>query len=221
MTPPLVLLDLDGTLIDSGPTITASVAAAYDELGLPVPAPALLRSFVGPPLADVFRAHGVPPARVADAVAAYRRVYVGGAMLGATVFDGIPDALAGLRHAGLRLVVATAKPEAYASTLCDHLGLSPLLDGLAGASLDGTRSSKAAVVRRALDGHGGVPRRTLMVGDREHDVHGARAHGIDCLGVAWGYAAPGELTAAGAVGLVDQPADLAAEVLASLERLAA
>jgi phosphoglycolate phosphatase len=221
MTRPLVLLDLDGTLLDSAPAITTSLAAAFDELGLPVPEPSVLRSLVGPPLADLFLVHGVPAEQVEDAVAVYRRVYVGGAMLETPVFDGVPEALAELRAAGLTLVLATSKPEAYASTLCDHTGLTPLLDGLAGASVDRSRTSKADVVGHALAGRGGAPARTLMVGDREHDVHGARAHGIDCLGVSWGYAAPGELAAAGAVGIVDHPRDLVAHVTAQLEELAA
>jgi phosphoglycolate phosphatase len=178
----------------------------------------VLRTFVGPPLGDTFRAHGVPPELVDDAVAAYRRTYVdGGAMLGAPVFDGIPEALGELRAAGCTLVLATSKPESYASVLCDHLGLTSLLDGLAGASLGGTRLSKADVVRHALDGRAAVP--TLMVGDREHDVHGARAHGIDCLGVRWGYASPGELEAAGAVAFADRPADLATAVTDLLDRI--
>ncbi|MGY4646001.1 HAD hydrolase-like protein [Cellulomonas sp. URHB0016] len=214
----LVLLDLDGTLIDSGPSIIASARAAYAELGLPVPEPDALRTFVGPPLVDTFRAHGVPADQVDDAVAAYRRTYVdGGVMLGATVFDGIPDALEALRDAGLTLVLATSKPESYASTLVDHLGLRPLLDGLAGATLGGVRTSKADVVRHALDGHAPAP--TLMVGDREHDVHGARAWGVDCLGVRWGYAAPGELEDAGAVAVAEHPRDLVGAVLVLLERI--
>jgi phosphoglycolate phosphatase len=220
VTSPLVLLDLDGTLMDSAPGITASAAHAYRALGLPVPDGATLRSFVGPPITDSFPAHGVPPERVDEAVAAYRAVYTDGGMYDAAVFDGVPDALRELRAAGCTLAVATSKPEVFAQPICERFGLTPLLDAVFGAPLDEATSTKADVIERALatldlprpgsPGAGPV----LMVGDREHDVHGAAVHAIDCLGVAWGYAPDGELERAGAVAVVEAVPDLAKAVLA-------
>ena len=215
MTSPLVLLDLDGTLIDSIPGITASIAVAYRRCGLPVPTPAELRSFVGPPIGDSLRAHGVPDDRVDEVVRAYREDFGATGMHDATVFDGVPELLADLRAAGCRLVVATSKPEVFAVPICADLGLTPLIDGVFGASLDES-GTKADVIARALaaEPHAPSPATTLMVGDREHDVHGARAHGIDCVGVTWGYAAPGELAAAGAVAVVETVGELRRTVLA-------
>lgn len=202
MPAPLVLLDLDGTLVDSAPGITASVAAAYRSVGLPAPDAATLRSFVGPGIWESLRRHGVPEELAPAVVAAYRERYADTGRHDATVFDGIPQALADLRAAGVRLLVATAKPEAFAVPICTDLGLAPLVDGIFGTPLDES-TSKAQVVARAL---ASVPDHdlatTLMVGDREHDVHGAAAHGVGCIGVAWGYAAPGELDAAGALEVV-------------------
>jgi phosphoglycolate phosphatase len=219
VTSPLVLLDLDGTLMDSAPGITASAAHAYRALGLDVPDAATLRTFVGPPITDSFPAHGVPPERVGEAVAAYRSVYADGGMYDATVFDGIPDALTALREAGCTLAVATSKPEVYAQPVCEKFGLADLVDAVFGAPLDESTSTKADVVERALvtldvprpgaPGAGPV----LMVGDREHDVHGAAVHAVGCLGVAWGYALDGELERAGALAVVDAVDDLAAAVL--------
>ncbi len=221
MDRPLALLDLDGTLTDSAPGITASVRHAYTALGLSVPDEATLRSFVGPPIQTGMLAHGVPADRLDEAVAAYRELYAGGALFDNRVYDGIPEALRTLRHAGVRLAVATSKPEPFARRIADRFGLDELVDGVYGASLDESRLSKAAVVGYALAalgigpdaGHLGL---ALMVGDRRHDVEGARAHGLPCLGVAWGYARPGELASAGAVAVVTTPADLPAAVLGQL-----
>jgi phosphoglycolate phosphatase len=220
VTTPLVLLDLDGTLTDSAPGITASIAATYRTLGLPVPTPAELRSFVGPPITTSFPAHGVPADRVTEAVRAYREEFVGRMVSGNSVYDGIPEVLARLRAAGLRLVVATSKPEVYARPICEAFGLTDLLDGVFGAPLDEATSTKAQVIAAALAAHPDAEA-VLMVGDREHDVHGAREHGIDTVGVTWGYAAPGELAAAGAVELVDAPGELARAVLRRLVPAAA
>ncbi len=222
---PLVLLDLDGTLMDSAPGIVASVEHAYRALGLTVPDAATLRSFVGPPITDSFPRHGVPPELLSEAVRQYRAAFTTGGMYDNAVFDRIPAALRALRAAGCTLAVATSKPEIYAEPICDRFGLTPLVDGVFGAPIDEATSTKADVIAKALAtlgrvspvdvaADGPVLGPVLMVGDREHDVHGAAAHGIDCLGVTWGYAAPGELEAAGAVALVADVADLTDAVLA-------
>ncbi len=230
----LVLLDLDGTLTDSAPGILASVRHAYAALGLPVPSDQVLRGFVGPPLTESFLAHGVPAARVDDAVAAYRDVYAAGGLLDNAVYPGVPECLTAVRAAGARLAVATSKPEPMARRIVEHFGLDVLfdrgLDDVFGATLDRTRTSKGDVVAHALaslDADGTEPRatalaragRVVMVGDREHDVLGAAEHGIACIGVAWGYARPGELEAAGATAVVGTPAELA-DVLVDQARVA-
>lgn len=221
----LVLLDLDGTLTDSAPGILASVRHAYATLGLPLPAGSVLRGFVGPPLTESFAAHGVPAHRVDAAVAAYRDVYAAGRLLDNAVYPGVPECLTAVRTAGARLAVATSKPEPMARRIVAHLGLDTVLerglDDVFGATLDGRISAKGEVVARALasldaDADATGPRatdlaragRVVMVGDREHDVRGAAEHGIACVGVAWGYAYPGELQRAGAIAVVGTPAEL-------------
>lgn len=228
---PLVLLDLDGTLMDSAPGIVASVRSAYEAMGLPVPDSATLRSFVGPPITDSFPRHGVPPELLSETVRQYRAAFTAGGMYDNAVFDGVPAVLRALRDAGCTLAVATSKPEVYAVPICDRFGLTPLVDAVFGAPLDEATSTKADVIAKALASLGRISPAgaapgdpapgaalggMLMVGDREHDVHGAAEHGIACLGVTWGYAAPGELERAGAVALVDDVARLAEAVLARL-----
>jgi len=216
VTSPLVLLDLDGTLMDSGPGITLSVVRAYEILGLAVPDATALRSFIGPPIPTSFAAHGVPAARIDEAVLAYRGESVTRMISHNGVYDGIAEVLTELRAAGLRLVVATSKPAIYAHPICDWFGLTDRVDAVFGAPDDEATSTKAAVIAEALAAFPVTESGVLMVGDREHDVLGARAHGVDTVGVTWGYAAPGELTAAGAVELVSSPAALTAAILRRL-----
>jgi phosphoglycolate phosphatase len=214
---PLVLLDLDGTLTDSAPGIVASARVAYATLGLPVPDDATLRTFVGPPLVGSFLAHGVPGEQIAEAITAYRAEFATRGMWDNSVFDGIPAALAALRAAGATLLIATSKPTVYAVPIAERFGLAAAVDGVFGAPPDLVASDKASVIGEALGSLSTFdPRRALMVGDREHDVAGARAHGIATLGVAWGYAVDGELERAGAVGVVGRPDELAQAVLARL-----
>ncbi|UZN04810.1 HAD hydrolase-like protein [Cellulomonas sp. S1-8] len=213
--PPLALLDLDGTLTDSYPGIAASARVAFTALGLPVPDASALRRFVGPPLIESFALFDVPAARVPEAVEAYRAYFRTTGMWQNSVYPGIPEQLATLRDAGVRLAVATSKPEVFAGPICERFGLAPYLDGVFGAPLDHVPSSKATVVAAALAALAPVGA-VVMVGDREHDVHGARAHGVDCVGVAWGYARERELEDAVATTVVPHVEGLAAAVLAAL-----
>lgn len=215
MTAPLLLLDLDGTLTDSYPGIASSVVHAFTASGLTVPTPTELRSFVGPPLHDALLERGMSVSQADSMVAHYRSAYVAGGMFDNAVYPGIPEALTALREAGVTLLVATSKPEVHAVPICERLGIAPLVDGIFGASLEAGGATKAGVIARALTGRAPDEAR-LMVGDREHDVVGARAHGIDCVGVAWGYAHDDELEAAGAVEVVDSPEAL---VAAAVRRL--
>jgi phosphoglycolate phosphatase len=218
LPPGVVLLDLDGTLTDSAPGITGSLRAALTEAALPVPDDAALRRFVGPPLPEMLATHGVPAGRVDELVATYRRHFTAGGMFDNAVFPGIEEVLVELRAAGVVLAVATSKPEVYARQIARHFGLDAHLthglDGVFGADADqGARSAKAEVVGHALAtlearGVAVGPATTVMVGDREHDVLGAGRHGIATVGVAWGYAEPGELEAAGAAVVVHTPREL-------------
>lgn len=219
--PPLVLLDLDGTLTDSAPGIITSLRATYVALGLPMPNDAALRTFVGPPLVPSFRTHGVPGERVAEAVATYRTDYAAHGMWKNAVFAGIPQALAVLRAAGVTLLIATSKPMRFAGPITQRFALADAVDGVFGAPPDLVSSDKAAVIAAALASPaaaGWDPARMLMVGDRCHDVAGARAHGIDTLGAGWGYGPAGELAAAGAAAVVGQPDELAGAVLTRFHR---
>lgn len=217
---PLVLLDLDGTLSDSAPGIFRAARAAFESMGLQAPTDDILRGFVGPPLTVSFGAFGVPAHRVVDAITAYRAEFEAGAMWQSEPFPGIAHQLQVLREAGCTLAVATSKPETLARRICARWGLDLMVDGVYGAPPDDVPSTKATVIAHALEELGAerVPARdaSVMVGDRHHDVDGAAAHGIRCLGAGWGYAEPGELD--GALATVPTVGELAGAVLSVVGR---
>lgn len=195
-----VLLDLDGTLSESGPAIVAAVSRALELLGRDPLDEATLRSFIGPPLESSFAAlPGFDDDLVAEAARVYRANYD---LLGPPLYPGVPEALQRMRDAGLRVSLATSKPEPLALEIVTDKGLLHLFDAVCGAGHDSERTTKADVVRTALDRLGG-PQRPVMVGDRHHDVVGAAEHDVPCIGVLWGYGDAEELTGAGAVALAD------------------
>jgi len=206
-----VLLDLDGTLVDSAHGILGSLEAAFAELRIPLPDGGLPRTLLGPPLYV-----SLPPL-VGDAaptlLATYRRIYGEAGLRESSPFDGIDALLRELIDAGVRLAVATSKAQVYAERIVAHRGWTDLFATVCGDTLDGARPTKADVVGEALR-RLGPSTQTIMVGDRLHDVVGARAHGLDCLGAGWGYAAPGELEEAGAVAVYGEVADLRKALLA-------
>lgn len=193
-----VLLDLDGTLVDSATTIVEHLAAAIVEVGFPVPDAERLRRLVGPPFETALPELGLTAEQTAAAIVAYRTSYDAVAATVTPVYPGIPALLERLREHGLRLATATSKPEELARKIVAGVGLAGHLDLVGGADHVAGRVGKAAVVGSVLERLGLDPARdpVVMVGDRHHDVDGAAAHGIPTVGVAWGYAEPGELAGA-------------------------
>jgi phosphoglycolate phosphatase len=206
--PAAVLFDLDGTLSDSAAGILGALRYAFDVHGLPRLDARTERAILGPPFYET-----LPPLigeqNVIAVMRTYRSRYGAGAMFDTTAYDGIPEVLRQLRAAGIRLAVATSKPEKYAVPIVEHLGLAEYFETVGGDDLAGTRRTKALVIGAVLHRLGDPdPRTTVMIGDREHDVLGARQHGIACIGAGWGYAQPGELERAGASQICAQPRDL-------------
>lgn len=217
MAPPdLVLLDLDGTLTDAGPGIVNCIRYALDDMGVEPPDDATMRTFLGPPLADTFSRHfGMSDADTAYAIGKYRERYHDVGLFENTVYDGIPELLQQLTDTRVVLAVATSKPTYSATRILEHFDLDQYLAFIGGADLAGVRHDKAAVIDHTLEELRALGRptdgaRIVMVGDREHDVHGARAHGIDTVGVLWGYGSEEELVGAGAVQVVASPPALGA-----------
>ena len=210
-----ILLDLDGTLVDSAPGILGSLRAAFDELGIDHDPAVLDERLLGPPLYE-----SLPPivgARAAEAVMpVYRRIYSEeGGLNRSTAYPGADDLLRALTGAGVTVALATSKAEVSAHKILANQGWTELFTEIVGDTRDAARPTKAHVVGEALArlGHPGGADAPLMVGDRSHDVIGARAHGLDCHGAGWGYGQPGELVDAGAVAVHASAADLRAALL--------
>lgn len=208
--PTAVLVDLDGTIADSAAGITATLAYTFQAMGHPVPGPAELLEWVGPPILDSFRdLAGFDPEQSARALAIYRERYLDRGVADAAVYPGVADALRAIRGAGIPMSLATSKPERPARLMLQQFGVLDLFHVVTGASEDEVRSAKADVVAEALVRlrlRGADLSRTMMIGDRIHDVEGAAAHGVPTVFVTWGYGAPAEQT--GAVAVADTPAEL-------------
>ena len=200
-----VLFDLDGTLTDPAEGITGAVAYALRHYGIEVRDRKTLYPFIGPPLTDSFEKYfGFSHAQAVEAVEVYRVYFRGRGIFENAVYPGVPEMLEGLCAEGRTLCVASSKPEVFVRRILDHFGLSRYFAEAAGSELDGRRVRKDEVVAEALARCGAGPD-TVMVGDREHDVLGAKAKGLPCVGVLYGYGSWEELTAAGAAALAETP----------------
>jgi len=186
-----VLLDLDGTLVDSAPGIIQSIAHTLRDMGHPVPTVGELLRWVGPPLPDSFHAlGGVPPEDVERALDIYRQRYLDVGAYDSKLFDGVGALLRDLREKDTTLALATSKPHTPAVLMLEHFTLAHHFDVIATAWDDETRGEKPLIVGDALEelaqkGHNTSD--IVMVGDRIHDVEGAHEHGIPAIIVGWGY----------------------------------
>lgn len=211
-----IFFDLDGTLTDPFEGITHSVALALEHFGIYVSDRRELGKFIGPPLRESFpRYYPIPEDRVEEAIEEYRKYFSVKGLFENELYDGIPEMLSALRDAGYTLLLATAKPEVFAKRITEHFGIDGYFFAQCGASLDEARDSKSAVIEYALSLCGADPSEVLMVGDRSHDVLGAREHGIDTAGVLWGYGSKEELESAGAVCILDSVDSLTKQILGS------
>ena len=210
-----VLLDLDGTLIDSQPGILASCLAALRTLGHEPDQTLDIKRYIGPPLEDIMQALLRPYGdhRVGDAVAAYRQHYGESGFLGSVPYPGIGSALEAMQQAGLRIYLATSKRETFARRILHHLGFATYFDDIYGSVPGGELDHKPELLGHILSERHISPLHSLMVGDRRHDISGAHAVGMRGLGVLWGYGSRDELETAGADRLVASTADLAWTVL--------
>lgn len=205
-----ILFDLDGTLTDPRLGITRCIAYALDRMGAPSQTEEELCACIGPPLRGSFGRliHSDDPDRIQEAMAHYRERFTDVGLFENELYEEIPETLAALQDS-FELHVATSKPTVFAARIVEHFGLSHYFRSVVGSELDGRREAKADVIAHVLDTHGLSPERATMVGDRSHDVVGARHHGMPCLGVLYGYGSEAELREAGAASLARTPAEIA------------
>jgi phosphoglycolate phosphatase len=216
-----VIFDLDGTLVDPAGGITDGIASALRGLGLPVPGQELLEAMIGPKLSDsLLNVAQVPAELLDDVIRRYREYYVATGIAQGRLYPGVREVLESFVAAGRPIAVATQKPQGLARTVLEHHGIDGLFHGIHGSAddesaVEGVPLGKTEIIAAALKDLG--TQHALMVGDRAQDVAGAIANGLDCIGVAWGFAPNGELETAGAVGVVET----AAELVSAIDRLQA
>jgi phosphoglycolate phosphatase len=194
-----IYFDLDGTLTDPKPGITRSIQYALQRLDHPtMPTEDELTWCIGPPLrASFVRLLGAETS--ADlAVSYYRERFSDIGLYENGVYDGIGDVLTSLCASGHRLFVATSKPHVFAERIIDHFGLRDHFERVFGSELDGTRVDKSHLLEYALKQASIDPAKTLMIGDRSHDMVGAVNNGMKGIGVLYGYGSRDELLEAGA-----------------------
>ena len=206
-----ILFDLDGTLTDPGMGITNSVAHALAHFGITVTDRTQLYRFIGPPLMDSFMEYyGFTEEQATEAVRVYREYFADKGWAENTVYEGIEAILAELVAAGKTLLVATSKPQVFAERILNHFGLAHYFTHICGVALQAPRGySKADVIREALARAGVTDRSAaVMVGDRHHDIDGAKTVGMDSIGVLYGYGDRAEHETAGADAIASDVAEL-------------
>ena len=206
----IILFDLDGTLTDPGIGITNSVAHALAHWNIEVKDRAELYKFIGPPLSDSFmRYYGFSEEDAIHAIAVYREYFSVKGLYENEVYPGIPELLSALKAAGKTVVLATSKPEGFAVEILRHFGLYDYFDIIAGASMDESRNKKADVIAYAISQMKNPDlSRMIMIGDREHDILGAKQIGIDSIGVLYGYGDRAEHEKAGATYIAEKVKDI-------------
>lgn len=211
MTWDTVLFDLDGTLTESGQGVANGVLHALAAFNLPAPSSDELRKYLGPPLWVSFDEYaGLKGADIERAVQIYREYYHDLGRFENAVYAGIPEMLKALVESGSRIAVATSKVDHSAVSILEHFELDQYFEVISGSDeLGVSRGTKALVIAHALselkvkDNQG-----IVMIGDREHDIHGAKEHGLESIGVLWGYGDEIELSTAGAGYIVTSVSEL-------------
>jgi len=205
------LFDLDGTLVESGPSIIRCVHHGMATVGHPLDPAEDLSWVVGPPLRDIF-ARLLEPLGGGDlveaAAQAYRESYDNGGLFAAAPYAGVAAVLAEMQAEGFALLVATSKPASVARRILTHFGLAGHFRAIYGAAVDGVLSHKPELIAYVLATQGLDPAETVMIGDRRFDISGAHANEVRAVGVLWGYGDRDELEQAGADALAEVPGDI-------------
>ncbi|CAE6964196.1 HAD family hydrolase [Ectopseudomonas khazarica] len=191
---PTVLFDLDGTLTDPREGITRSVQFALAKLGIDEPDLAALEHFIGPPLLQCFMAsYGLDEATAWQAVNHYRERFKVTGLYENRMFAGVPSLLDALLAQGRTLYIATSKPTVFAEEIARHFGFDRYFKRIYGSELDGTRTNKVELLAHLLESENLAPGSALMIGDRKHDLIGARSNGVQAVAVGYGFGSREEL----------------------------
>lgn len=205
-----ILFDLDGTLTDPKLGITRAVQYALRHFGIHVDNLDLLEPFIGPPLADSFQEfYGFSKEKADEAIEVFREYFRDKGIFENEVYPGIPEMLQELQESGHILIIATSKPTEFAKRILTYFNLDQYFNFIAGSTFDQSRSAKAEVIAYIREEHGFNPAATVMVGDRKHDLIGARLEGLPAIGVSYGYGSIEELERESPLAIAHSPLELA------------
>jgi phosphoglycolate phosphatase len=210
MMPKTVLFDLDGTLTDPQIGIVSSIQSALTKLGVTPPDRDRLLWCIGPPLSESFaKLIATEDAQIIDtAIGFYRERFATVGLFENSLYPEIPVVLKSLQADGYQTYVATSKPQIYAQQIIEHFGLTGLFDRIYGSELDGTRSNKGDLIWHILQSEDLAIEQTVMVGDRSHDMIGAKRNGLKAIGVTYGYGTEAELIECGADAIAHSPTQI-------------
>lgn len=205
-----ILFDLDGTLTDPEIGITNGVMYALNKFGIEVADRKELHCFIGPPLVDAFmKYYGFSLENAKKATAYYREFFRKTGIYQNSVFEGIDELLKTLKNAGKTLILATSKPQEFAEIVLNYFDLMQYFDCVVGATFDGTLNYKADVIKVALErGKVANINNAVMIGDRHHDIEGAKQNNLKSIGVLYGFGDRDELEKSGADYIVKSPLEL-------------
>lgn len=206
-----LLIDLDGTLTDPKVGITSSARYGLNKVGHPIPDNENIDWIIGPPLkaslANLLNVD-VNDILAEQALLGYRERFAVTGLFENHLFADVPDTLKQLQEKGYRLFLATAKPEVYAKQILEHFNLLQYFEYPYGSELNGERTNKADLIAYILEKEQLKAEECLMVGDREHDIFGARKNGIETIAVEYGYGSQAELDEANPKARIQQFAGL-------------
>lgn len=204
-----VFFDLDGTLTDSAEGIINSVEYSLNRLGITDYERSDLYRFIGPPLHDSFKEFfGLSEEKCTEGIRLYREYFSVKGIYENKLYDGVRELLEKTKASGRIVVLATSKPQEFAEEILRHFDIAKYFDHIAAAEMNGKRNRKEDVINYALEISGAEREETVMVGDRNFDILGAKSAGISSIGVLYGFGTEAELREAGADFIAKTPKEV-------------
>ncbi len=200
-----VFFDLDGTLTDPKEGITSCIKYALSKLEHPIPAMDVLEKCIGPPLHESFVDIVGSPEAADRALGLYRERFGSVGMYENRLYAGVRESLSRLGDHVESMYVVTSKPTIYSEKIIEHFDLSRFFRKVYGSNWDGSLTNKSDLIRFVLASESIAPSAAIMIGDRHHDITGAKENGLRTIGVLWGYGSRQELEDAGADALCEAP----------------
>lgn len=195
-----VFFDLDGTITDSREGILNGFDYALAYFNIKVKDRKALEKFIGPSLAESFEnEYGFNKEQTTLAISKYREYYSVKGLKENELYEGLKELIIELAKNNINVILATAKPQVFAEQILEDFDMKKYFKFISGATLDGTRNGKAVIIKYAIDNLENIDlEETIMVGDRKHDIEGAKENNMKSIGVTYGFGSEEELRKAGA-----------------------